>query len=317
MLEASPGWTHGPLRVVATTQIGTAYGWSGRLHRVRAETRLDGALTFVVKQASADAVDRELLFRSECRRLPQGCMPSLLGGVSDRETGRGVLVLEDIAPAEQGDVLRVCTPERAEAVVRVLAQVHATSWQTSDNSLPAHLPRWEARPLEPDRWAELLARAAERFPQILTRGRTGRLRDLPEAVAAARERLRVGPAAWCHGDAHLDNVLWRPDGTAVVLDWCNAAIGPPAVDLARFSSEGIDGRMQSTLVAAYVRELRRSGVAAVEPAEVETALELALLPLLQSAVDWAGREVLVLEGRRADVCESWLGSLCSRILAGN
>ena len=303
-LGASPAWPHGPLQVVSATRIGREHGFSGRIHRVVAGTEGRGRLSFVVKQETSEAVERELLVRSECGELLRECVPDCFGGVSDGETGRGVLVLEDVAPADQGDVLQGCTEERAEAVVSVLARLHAASWQPGDDASSADLPRWPARPMDPDLWIDRLVRAAARFPLILTGDLTARIRHLPEQVSPVLERLRVGPAAWIHADAHLDNVLWRPDGTAVLLDWCNAAIGPPAADVARFLSEGVAAESRPALVSAYAREVG-AGLG-----ESSAAVALAVLPLLQSAVGWAGREDLASAGRPAAVCESWLRSVC-------
>src|SRR5262245_56323823 len=70
--------------------------------------------------------------------------------------------------------------------------------------------------------------------------RTSRaLLDLPERVAGAGNVLGQGPVAWLQVDTHLDNTLFSPDGTVVLLDWCNAAIGPPVVDVTRFLAEGV------------------------------------------------------------------------------
>ena len=55
-------WTLGG-RVVSATRIGGEYGFSGRVHRVVAETP-GGSVSFVVKQDGSAQVERELLFRS-------------------------------------------------------------------------------------------------------------------------------------------------------------------------------------------------------------------------------------------------------------
>jgi probable F420-dependent oxidoreductase len=49
--------------------------------------------------------------------------------------------------------------------------------------------------------------------------------------------------------------------------------------------------------------------------KLTVAVELAVLPLLQSAVVWAGRDDLVAQGRQSDVCEAWLGHLCADAVA--
>jgi aminoglycoside phosphotransferase (APT) family kinase protein len=158
--------------------------------------------------------------------------------------------------------------------------------------------------MDAEQWRDRLTRAHSRFPDVLTPELVARLHALPEAVEAALARLRDGPTAWIHCDAHLDNVLWRSDGSAVVLDWCNAAIGPPAVDLAGLLNPGVEPRWRPALTAAYANEIeRRSG----RPAAVE--IELAVTHLLQATIGWAGREDLPATGRPAVACRSALRSI--------
>jgi thiamine kinase-like enzyme len=312
VLAASPGWPHGPLEVVEATRIGVGYGLSGQSYRITATTETGGTRSFVVKRESAENIERELLFRSHCEELAGGCIPRCLGGVYDADSGRGVLVLEDIAPAEQGDVLRGCSDEQAEAVVRAQARIHGATWRPSADGFAEELPRWAPRPREADAWIDLLARASERYPTILTPDRRAQLHDLPTRVATSVERLRAGPASWIQVDAHLDNVLWRPDGTAVLLDWSTAAIGPPAVDLVRSLVEGMAAPSTAgPLLEAYADELRRQGVTAGDAAELRVAMRIALPALVQGAVGWAGREGPILHARMADVCESFLRNVCT------
>ena len=311
VLEGSPEWPHGAVRVLNTRRIGTEHGLSGEIHRVATETTLGGPRSVVVKQEAAAAVRRELLFRSHCGELMRAQIPDLLCGVTDAE--RGVLVLEDVDPAEQGDVLDGCTDGQAEAVMRALARLHAGSWHPTANAESADLPRWRAHAMEPDRWRVRLVRAGERFPEILAQ-HIAALHDLPTRVADAGNTLGHGPVAWLQVDTHLDNILFRPDGSVVLLDWCNAALGPPIVDLARFLTEGVvpPSRPErvTALVSLYAEELGRLGVDAVSRAELRSSFELALLPLLQGVVGWAGREDLEAGGRPAALCESFLRSLC-------
>ena len=254
-LLASPNWRHGHLEVVSTARIGVEYGLSGRTHRVVAESERGGRVSFVVKEEKADAVERELLFHRELGEALLGSVPECYGGGSDPELDRGLLFLEDVAPAEQGDVLRGCTDERAEALVRVLARIHAAGWREREDAFPSTFPRWSMRPLDRDQWKDRLARAVVRYPTIVTPDFSARLDDLPHKIPRTLTELRAGPTSWIHVDAHLDNVLWRPDGSAVLLDWCGAAIGPPAVDLARCLTEGIDAgshpERAEALLSAY------------------------------------------------------------------
>ena len=81
----------------------------------------------------------------------------------------------------------------------------------------------------------------------------------------------------------------------MLLDWCNAAIGPPAVDLARFFVEGVVDASQpervSALMSTYAEERGIQGARA-GPIELHAGFALALPPLLQGAIGWAGREEL-------------------------
>ena len=313
-LGASSVWQGGSVKVVSATRIGADYGLSGRVHRVVAVTERVGSVSFIVKEEGSAEVERELLFRSNCGKMLRGCIPDSFGGVTDRKSGRGVLFLENVGPAEQGDVLRGCTHSQAESVMRGLARVHGASWSLQEDVLPANLPRWKASPMEAERWTDRLRRARARFPAVLDRSTFAAIRDLPSDVASAVDQLRQGPASWIHVDAHLDNVLWRSDGTVVLLDWCDAAIGPPVTDLTRFLTEGVirasEPDRRTALLSAYVRELGTHGTR-VRLSELEKGFALALRPLLQGAVGWAGREDLEMEGRTAALCESFLRSLCS------
>ena len=168
-------------------------------------------------------------------------------------------------------------------------------------------------PVEPGWWRDRLARARERFPGILGPS-LAPLLDLPERAARAGSVLSQGPSSWLHVDVHLDNTLFRPNGSVVLLDCCNAALGPPVVDLARFLTEGVVAPSQpervTALLSLYADEVRRVGVEDVAVDELHAGFELALLPLLQGAVGWAGRENLERAGRSVAVCENFLRSTC-------
>ena len=96
----------------------------------------------------------------------------------------------------------------------------------------------------------------------------------------------------------------------MLLDWCNAAIGPPAVDLVRFLTEGIDAGSRperaAALVSAYKDELESTGAAGGGD------INLPVATVAQSAVEWAGRpEEREPEGRTAALRENFLRSSCA------
>jgi thiamine kinase-like enzyme len=305
----SPEWPHGTVVVRAATTIGAGYGLAGGVvYRVEADSE-HGPISFVLKQEAAVAVESALRFHRVVGPHLEGTIPTLLGGAVDDRGDAGVLLLENIAPARQGDVLVPCTDAEALAVVRALARVHAVRPQADAE------PRWQPRVLSPDEWAQRLGATAKRFPQIVTAAIRDGLRDVPDRAARAVAALGAGPVSWVHGDAHLDNVLFRPDGTAVLLDWSGPVVGPPAVDLTRMLTEGFDAgareELAVALVDAYARELTGRGVA-LDADELWPALAAALALLVQTAVGWAAREV---EREPVDRLRALQESLLRRTLA--
>lgn len=291
---ASPEWPHGSVRLRSVARIGADYGLSGgQVYRVHAVREDGGLVSFVVKREGVQAVERALRFHRSVGWRVTGSVVPLLGGLIDPENETGVLLLEDVAPSEQGDVLGGCTDRQALAAVRSLARVHAASRTATGDAHHTDAPRWDANAATADVWETRLSAAAARFPEVLTPSFVDRLRGLPRIVEPAIESLHRSAACWIHGDAHLDNVLFRPDGTAVLLDWSGAAIGPAPIDLARLLTEGPNAGARSELatdlLAAYVKELD-AGESAVLIGDPWGALSDGLAPLVQAAIAWAARD---------------------------
>ncbi len=290
----SPEWRHGAVRVRSVARIGADYGLSGgRIYRVEADSEGGGSLSFVVKREGAHAVERALRFHRAVGSRVAGSVPACLGGLVDAENDSGLLLLEDVAPAKQGDVLAGCADLEALGAVRSLARVHAASWNTIGEAPAEGVPHWEARAMASDEWAARLSATADRFPQILTAQLAERLQALPRKVERAIESLQSGDACWIHGDMHLDNVFFRPDGAAVLLNWSGAAVGPPAVDLVRLLTEGVNAGAReqrvSDLVSAYATELGAGGATTMN-VDLWDALSNGLALLVQAAIGWAARD---------------------------
>jgi hypothetical protein len=293
-IDGLPRWPHGPVRVVDVTRIGAEHGLSGQVYRVAATDQGGSRTTFIVKHETGAGIDHALAFHGCMGSRLRGSIPDCYGGTVDPATGVGILFLEDVATAVQGDVLIDPGHEAADAAIRVIAGVHAASWRGSGDCNLTALPRWHAEAWLPDRWMERLAGARTRFPEILT-GEIGRsLVRLPDRLDDAIAALRAGPVSWIHTDAHLDNILWRPNGLAVLVDWAGAVIGPPAVDVARFLVEGppgaaADAGRSRALIGTYERALEERGVSRLDASTVAMGVDQAMLLLAQGVIGWAGR----------------------------
>jgi len=178
------------------------------------------------------------------------------------------LLLEDLAPAEQGDQLAGCSPEVARAAVLELVGLHAPTW--CDAAL---------RELDwltaPDDAAVQLGRALYRgqLPAFLARFRERLAADevaIIEQVAGSTgppfERLGDVFAA-LHVDYRLDNLLideTRSPPTVTAVDWQSLTLGNPLADVAYFLGAGLLPEVrrehERDIVAAYHRALGEAGV---------------------------------------------------------
>jgi hypothetical protein len=180
---------------------------------------------------------------------------------------RFVLLLEDLAPAVQGDQIAGCSTDDVHGALVNLADLHGSLWEHASLACFDQLVMDDATATDSFdafmRWGtdEFVARYADRLAD-----------DDVHVLRAfcARSRgyrtNRVSPRSIVHGDYRLDNLLYRRDPLeCIVVDWQTAMFGPPANDVAFCISTGlsIDDRRatEQQLVHAYGARLRTHGVA--------------------------------------------------------
>lgn len=176
-----------------------------------------------------------------------------------------VVLLEDVAPAEQGDQLAGCTCAQIEGAIDELAHLHGARW--GDPALRELDWLHRSTPEGVDQLVALITGCAGDFH---TRFDT---RLAPAAVALV-DRLvdRLGPylhrrpEPWTvtHGDFRADNLLFGGDGVrVVVVDWQTVGLGPPAGDLAYLlgTSLSVERRRatERDLVGRYTDGVRAHG----------------------------------------------------------
>ncbi|MBZ9656949.1 tRNA (adenosine(37)-N6)-threonylcarbamoyltransferase complex ATPase subunit type 1 TsaE [Phyllobacterium lublinensis] len=173
----------------------------------------------------------------------------------------GFLLLENLGNDGVLDVSGAPIPERYEAAVRVLAQLHQHAWPQDIDAAegyPHHIhnfdrdammievellsdwyvPRFSGRPLTAEKKAQYIA-AWDHVISQLTNVETSLL-------------LR---------DVHSPNILWRNDvqgaGRVGLIDFQDAMIGPSAYDVASLIFDArvtIATELQDSLLAAYIDE---------------------------------------------------------------
>lgn len=213
--------------------------------------------------------EREVKFYLEVADTVDIRLPHCYHGDWDEATGDFVLVLEDMAPAQQGNQITGCTPEMALAAVDELAGLHAPRW---DDPTLADLD-WLGRRTSTEDVDAVVGLWAMFLPSFLT-GYGAHL-DQPQLdlLGAFGSRMdgwmgeRSGPKAVTHGDYRLDNLLFG-DGssapTVTAVDWQTPGHGPPVADLSYFCGAGLTPPERRThdraLVEAYAASLARRGV---------------------------------------------------------
>lgn len=186
------------------------------------------------------------------------------GAVSDDST-EFTLMLEDLAPARQGDQLGGCAPEQLLAAAQNLAGLHAPRW--CDPTL--HDIEWLTSSLGDE--AVMIVQIVapmfiERYADRLTPTTVQVLESFAAGVArwfdAESERFTV-----MHGDYRLDNLMFRDDpGAAPVaaVDWQTVSIAGPGRDLAYLLGNSVEPdvrrEVEGDVRRAYHARLAELGV---------------------------------------------------------
>ena len=178
-------------------------------------------------------------------------------------SGDGILLFEDMAPAQQIPQMDGCSPAQVETVLREAALLHKSHWNNAalaDHEFLTYGQKDERRAfvsgLMSAVYPEWRARYAERIDKdILAMG--------DALVARFGDYLmpRDGPMVLAHGDMRLDNMLFSDaSGRVILLDWQTASLAPPMGDIAyciSTSLQSADERAahEKGMVAAYHDQL--------------------------------------------------------------
>jgi hypothetical protein len=287
-VAVTPAWITDVLRraghdVTVTDVVATPVGTGQMAHNERFTLTYEGdpgdaPRTVVGKFPSPDPTSRasgatgayatEVRFYRELAPTVAIRTPRCLWGAHD-DTGDFVLILEDLAPAAQGDQIAGCSLAQAEAAVHNLAGLHG--------------PRWNDPALRELDWVvggtgEGRSAGLAQYMELATAPFVDRYRDrlTPEdadllqrfaPVAGAWSTGRMAPFAPVHGDYRLDNLLFATaaggDPVATV-DWQTLSIGLPLHDLAFFLGNSLHPEQRRAherdLVERYHAALGHHGV---------------------------------------------------------
>ncbi len=266
------------LKIAQVTQTRIGDGLVGLNVRCRL-TATDGSTRSVVaklpspddtSRATALALGnylREVRFYQELAATVAIRTPACFDAEWHPDTGDFVVILEDMAPAVQGDQVAGCSIAQATLALAELAKLHASRWD--DQSL--YDVEWlqrrtaESAPMLQAMYQALWPGFVERLGHNLTSSQLELGERLGSSMVTWVEQ-RQPPNAVTHGDYRLDNMLFGDDGVrppVTVVDWQTPGHGPPVADASYFIGAGpviADRRThERELLETYYRELIARG----------------------------------------------------------
>jgi hypothetical protein len=209
----------------------------------------------------------------------------------DEATHDFVLMMEDLAPAAQGDQLVGVTLDQARAVIIEAAKLHASHWR--DDALDEldwiSGARAASSPIQPEviaaLWTGFLARYGARVDADA--------RKVGDALCARLEIyevLRQGPRCLTHNDFRPDNMMFAtPSGgrAVTVLDWQSVGYGPGGADVGYFIAGAVTAAERRAhapaLLALYLQELAARGVDDYDPETLARHVAAGALQLFLTA----------------------------------
>lgn len=177
-----------------------------------------------------------------------------------------VIVLEDLAPARQGDQLAGASIAQIEAAIRQAARLHAPFW---NNEITAAIPWLKPNELSANMVRDLLPGLYTQFRERYANRLSHDILAMGDVFVAHLEGYQnATPSSFTiqHRDFRIDNLLFTPaDDHAYVVDWQTFGLGPGAHDIAyligtSIADRGVRGSHERRLVQYYIDELAKLGV---------------------------------------------------------
>lgn len=156
----------------------------------------------------------------------------------DARHEQGILLLEDLAPAQAGNRIVGCTVEQAEQVVHQIARLHIDWWEnpllaTYDWLGTIDLTFFHERYRQS--WQALRAKPSQQLPvSVLALGQ--RLAERPDILTP----LWQPPLTLIHRDLQLDNIFFVEGQPPIIIDWQLIARGRGVFDVANFLCWNLD-----------------------------------------------------------------------------
>jgi hypothetical protein len=212
--------------------------------------------------------EKEVRFYTELAGSVGICTPRCFFAVVDPESGDFVMLMEDLAPAVQGDQLAGCSVDQAALALTEASRLHAPRWgDPSLEDVPfLAAPGAETAQLLQAMYKALWPGFAERYASSLSQ----EVMDLSQRLGdhlASWVLSSTTPLTLVHGDFRIDNMLFGTEAGGyplAVVDWQTVGLGGGLADVAYFMGASLlpedRRRNEEALVREYHAQLLEGGV---------------------------------------------------------
>ena len=202
---------------------------------------------------------------------------------------RYVLVLEDIADARPPSQVEGGSLDDALISLETLAKFHAHHWM-KEESIAVSDRIWALNRLPKVSQASYARNREEfigRFGELVGDEKMRVIDDTQDRLEDLLAPLAQDPWTLLHGDYRLDNIMFRPNGEIVVIDYQLLCKGRPGWDVAYFITTALSADYKSeeeTMLKHYHETLLRAGITNYSFEELVDDVELTKLLLAHRLV---------------------------------
>ena len=204
------------------------------------------------------AYEKEVRFYNELAPTVGIRTPRCLFADVAPESGDFVMLMEDLAPAVQGDQLAGCSVDQAALALGEASRLHAPRWSDPDLERVAFLtaPSAQSGQLLQAVYKTLWPGFAERYAHSLSRDAMDLSQRLGDRLAGWVLSGNA-PLTLVHGDYRIDNMLFGSEAggyPVAVVDWQTLGLGAGVADVAYFMGASLLPEQRHSHEEALVRE---------------------------------------------------------------
>lgn len=266
------------VRVVASSRIGD--GLVGMNVRLELEGGADAPTSLIAKLPSPDPTsrmtgvmlrnyEREVKFYAELAPTLDIRVPRCFHHAWDPASGDFVLLLEDLAPGEQGNQITGCSVDQARAAVLELARLHGPRWGDAALDdiewLTRRTSTADAEQLK-GLWDMFVPNFLASYAKYLDADQVGVVERFGARIVPWIDE-REAPDTVTHGDYRLDNLMFASDRggyPVAAVDWQTPGHGRASGDVAYFLGAGLHPEqrreIERPLLEQYAGALAAYGV---------------------------------------------------------